>query len=420
MRYSLLDRLACPACRSPLLCVTQTELVSRIRAGRASGSRIGQGPGVGPAPAWTTRNDFTAMLGRLAGTPADGARGDEIEVESGLLICSCGRWFPVERSIPELLPDHLRDATRDAAWLEAMAPALPEALASALRRSPRSDAAEGADIGTAHKRAEIGIALKVADPLFFAPGYSSPFADWDPPFSIYLIKLFGAVAPLLGLSKGDCVVDSGCGYAWTTEWLFRSGFDPIGVDICRTYLEVGVARMGVPRPHLVIGDVESLPLADQSAKAVLAYESFHHIPDRPRAIRAFERVLEDGGTVILAEPGAAHEHAPVAIDAMQKYGILEKGMELDDVRGYAGATTFGVEQVYLLRLSHGEIGGRVDAAFVAGHSGVEGNLFKLTKRDRPTAVSVRLDVSAPEGLTRRVKRYLIATWSEIQRPAGDR
>lgn len=359
------------------------------------------------------------MLERLAGTPADGARGDEIEVESGLLICSCGRWFPIERSIPELLPDHLRDTTRDAGGLEAITPALPEALASALRRSPRRAVAEGRDVGTAHKRAEIGIAHKVADEMFFAPGYSSPFADWDPSFSIYLIKLFGAVAPLLGLSKGDCVVDSGCGYAWTTEWLFRSGFDPIGVDICRTYLEVGLTRMGVPRPHLVIGDVESLPLAPASAKAVLAYESFHHIPDRPRAIRAFERVLEDGGTVILAEPGAAHEHAPVAIDAMQKYGILEKGMELDDVRGYAGETTFGVEQLYLLRLSHAEMGGRVDSAFVMGHSAVEGNLFKLTKGGRPTPNSAALTVPARAGLMKRLQRRLKATGLTLRQREGD-
>jgi hypothetical protein len=149
------------------------------------------------------------------------------------------------------------------------------------------------------------------------------------------------------------------------------------------------------------------------------YESFHHIPDRPRAIRAFERVLEDGGTVILAEPGAAHEHAPVAIDAMQKYGILEKGMELVDVRAYAAETTFAVEQVYQLRLSHAEIGGRVDSAFVVGHSAVEGNLFKLTKGGRPTADSVAVSIPAREGLMRRLQRYLKSTDTALRQPADD-
>jgi SAM-dependent methyltransferase len=164
---------------------------------------------------------------------------------------------------------------------------------------------------------------------------------------------------MLRLAKGGRVIDSGCGYAWTTEWLFRSGFDPIGVDICRTYLEVGLARMGVPRPHLVIGDVEALPLRNGAARAVLAYESFHHIPNRPRAVRAYERVIEDHGVVILAEPGAAHEHAPVAIDAM-RYGILEKGMELADVQAYCDGTTLRPEQLFMLRLAQDEIGAPVN------------------------------------------------------------
>jgi SAM-dependent methyltransferase len=221
--------------------------------------------------------------------------------------------------------------------------------------------------------------------MFFTPGYTSPFAQWDPAFSVYLLKLFGAVAPLLALNQGDRVIDSGCGYAWTTEWLFRSGFDPIGLDICRTYLEVGLTRMGASRPHLVIADVEHLPFAPGIARAVLAYESFHHIPDRARAMRAYERVLQDGGVVILAEPGAAHEQAQVAIDAMQKYGILEKGMELDDVLAYARGTALGVEQLYLMRMAHGEIGANANAAFLKTHSVLEGNLFRLTKGASPRA-----------------------------------
>ncbi len=76
--------------------------------------------------------------------------------------------------------------------------------------------------------------------MFFGPGYSSPFNPWNSDFTVYLISLFGAVAPMLGVKRGQTLVDSGCGYAWSTEWLFRSGIDAIGVDICRTYLEIGV------------------------------------------------------------------------------------------------------------------------------------------------------------------------------------
>jgi ubiquinone/menaquinone biosynthesis C-methylase UbiE len=217
---------------------------------------------------------------------------------------------------------------------------------------------------------------------FFVPGQTSPFAPWDPHFSLYLIKLFGVSAPLLNLQRGEMVIDSGCGYAWTTEWLFRSGFNPIGVDICRTYLEIAVDRMGTARPHLVVADVENLPFNPETAKAVLAYESFHHIPDRRRAMSQYERVLQDGGVVVLAEPGAAHEEAQVAVDAMKKYGILEKGMELADVKAYADGTTFSVEQLFLARVGDAELGAWLEPDFVRTHSVVEGNLFRLVKGRR--------------------------------------
>ena len=224
---------------------------------------------------------------------------------------------------------------------------------SALARfTPSGDASS--DPGAHYKRAEIGIKSKIDDPVFFGPGYSSPFNPWNSAFTIYLISLFGAVAPMLNVTRGQTIIDSGCGYAWSTEWLFRSGFNVIGVDICRTYLEIGITRIGSFRPHLVVGDVENLPFASTGADAILAYESFHHIPDRRRAMGSYDRVLREGGTVILAEPGGEHEGAKVSVDAMEKFGILERGMELDDVAGYAGATTFGrPEQVFLLRVATG-------------------------------------------------------------------
>jgi SAM-dependent methyltransferase len=192
--------------------------------------------------------------------------------------------------------------------------------------------------------------------------------------------LFGVSAPLLNLHQGDLVVDSGCGYAWTTEWLQRAGFEPIGVDICRTYLDVAIERIGIARyPHLVVADVEHLPLRAGIAKGVLAYESFHHIPDRHRAMTQYERVLQDGGVVVLAEPGAEHEHAPAAVAAMTKYGILEQGMELPDVLEYAEGTSFAVEQVLLLRLAAGEVPVPVDTAVARAHTAIEGNLFRAVK-----------------------------------------
>lgn len=305
------------------------------------------------------------------------------EVETGLLSCeTCARWFPVSGFLPELLPDHLRDPERDKRFFQDWAHTLPADLVGALRTGPTATDSPPIDQGASYKRAEMAISANVDDPHFFSPGYSSPFNPHNTEHSLYLIKLFGASVPLLELKANSVLLDSGCGYAWTTEWLYKAGVEAIGVDICRTYLDIGIERMGSNRPHLIVADVENLPIRSGSMEAVLAFESAHHIPDRKRAMAGFSRVLKAAGRMVLAEPGAAHEHAAVSVDVMNKYGILEKGMELEDVKDYVAGTQMAApEQIFLLRSSERDLGASIDRRFVQTHSAVEGNLFRITRSE---------------------------------------
>ena len=330
MKRALLDLLACPSCEGPLTCHVRSEAT-------------------------------------------DG------EIVEGLLLCAgCSRWYPVTGQLPELLPDHLRDAERDVELFKRSASGL-SAAARAVHEPfvPRGTA--HADGGAHHKTAEIGIKKRVDDKDFFGPGYSAPFNPHNTEFSLYLVHLFGTVAPLLECRTGDLVIDSGCGYSWTTEWMHRSGINAVGVDICRTYLDIAIERLGPNRPHLVVADVENLPIRSACADAILAYESFHHIPDRPRALRGYSRILKDGGRLVLAEPGAAHEEAPISVEVMAKYGILEKGMELADVARYAEGTAFGApEQIFVVQAQHRELAKKV-VEVARASSSVEGNIFRLRK-----------------------------------------
>ena len=361
------------------------EVVSQMPARtRPPSDRVApEGAAVAPLGSGRTATRLGEALSRHAARPAPAERDYAVEVQEGLLVCAgCERWFPITRLLPELLQDHLRDSDRDERLFAECTRALPHDLVDALRAAPRRHAAPTSDTGAHYKHAEISIKSRVDDPEFFSPGYLSPFNPHDTTFTLYLIKLFGAAVPLLDLKGGDVLVDSGCGYAWTTEWLFRAGVEAIGVDICRTYLDIGVERMGANRPHLVVGDVEHLPLRPASVDAIFAYESFHHVPDRNRAMAGYARVLKHGGRAVLAEPGAAHEHAKVAVDVMNKYGILEKGMELADVERYVAGTAMGrPEQIFLLRASDRQFGATLGPGFARTHSAVEGNLFRMQKSD---------------------------------------
>lgn len=357
-------------------------------------TRVAAGEGVGPLPASAPATPLTRTLAQYGRSAADPARNFAVEIEEGLLICAgCGRWYPIIGQLPEILPDHLRSAERDRAVLAQLSPALPADLLSALGAFRPAGAAT--DDGAHYKTAEMSIASKIDDPDFFGPGYSSPFNPWNPEFSLYLVSLFGMVARLLRLRKGETVIDSGSGYSWTTEWLHRSGVHAIGVDITRVYLEVAIERIGPSRPHLVIADVEHLPLLPAIADAVLAYESFHHIPNRARAMAGYDRVLREGGRVVLAEPGAEHESAEVSVGVMKKYGILERGMELADVVSYASGTRLShVEQVHVTGIPGSDAGREVGSRYLQTRCLTEGHVFILRRGTEVTAAQ-QPDAAAP-------------------------
>jgi 2-polyprenyl-3-methyl-5-hydroxy-6-metoxy-1,4-benzoquinol methylase/uncharacterized protein YbaR (Trm112 family) len=379
MRYSLLDQLACPYCYVDLACYTHREFSAPVETGRfPGGTRVPFGTGLGPAPA-TVEGELAALLTKHASPAADPERGFSVGVEEGLLICGgCGRWYPIVGQLPELLPDHLRDQTRDVECFGTFAAGLPAEVRAACERFVPGGVA-GDDEGAHHKRSEIAVKSKVHDADFFTPGFTSPFNPANTEFTIRLIHLFGAVAPLLDTRQGDVVIDSGSGYSWTTEWLFKAGVNAIGVDICRTYVEIGMARIGASRPHLVIADVEQLPFRSGCAQGVLAYESFHHVPNRPRAIRGYARVLAEGGRVVLAEPDGAHEHAAGSVEAMRTFGILEKGMDLSDVARYAAGSGFAEpEQIFLSYAAHYDLPRRVVEIARRG-SPIDGNIFVLRR-----------------------------------------
>jgi uncharacterized protein YbaR (Trm112 family)/SAM-dependent methyltransferase len=386
VRYSLLRFIACPHCQSELATFTLSEAASEIAPDRlAASNRVpAAAGGLGPLPEWRPGSRLSDVLRRHAPLESAPERNAQVELVEGLLICgACGRWYPVWGSIPELIPDHLRSPERALADLDRLGSSLPADLRDALTEAaPGAAAAE--DPGARYKQAEMSLPGKVTDEGFWGPGHVSPFNPGASDHTWHLIRNFASVQPLLGLEPRDPVLDTGCGYAWTTEWLFKSGYEPIGIDICRDYLEIGIMRMGALRPHLVVADVETLPFRPASMRGVLAFESFHHLPGRERALAGFAMVLQDGRPAVLAEPGADHESAPGSVEVMDRYGILERGMELADVRRYAAGLPFAeVEQHFMLRVPSRRLGARLKGELVRDNSMLVNNVFSLRKDGGP-------------------------------------
>ena len=263
------------------------------------------------------------------------------EIKAGLLFCSsCQSFYPVINFIPEILPDNLRDENREKSFLMNYVAAVNN-----LPFDPLITLEEGfkkiEEDSTRFKRAEILLTRRNDLPEgFFNPGYVLPFEKLHPVRSVERILRFMVTLYHLDLRRDDLVLDLGAGFAWTTEWLQRLGFRPVGLDLNRDYLEIGQQRMKAASPPLVVADVENLPFRPETFQGAIFFDSFHHIAGRKKAINNIVTVLKSGGRLIMADPGAGHEKHPRSQEVERVYGILEKGITLQEIEELIRGTDF--------------------------------------------------------------------------------
>jgi ubiquinone/menaquinone biosynthesis C-methylase UbiE len=146
------------------------------------------------------------------------------------------------------------------------------------------------------------------------------------------------------LQPGERVLDAGCGSGRLIPVvcdkigpngnLVELDFAPGMLDICRS------------KPHggnvtFVLGDAQSLPLADKDFDKVIALALFPHLDNKVIALKEFHRVLKPGGLLIIAHQmgrealdrlhGQSSE--PVRSDLLPKKSFLENMLMEADFSG---------------------------------------------------------------------------------------
>jgi len=348
VKLSLLDFLVCPGCGEDLA-------VLPFRT-RRKPSRFGHF-----CVHWCAAEGV-----RPGETPVDPKkclRCHRREISEGVLWCgTCRRAFPIHAGIPELLPSNLENAEvlrdvlagrPDGGWTASalLRKLLPgrrwrfalshrEIVRAARSRQRAGNAGEGTE-ESKYKRAEVRLTRRKDLPDgFFNPGLAEPFVSFQPSRSIEKILRFMIPVKHADMRFGDAILDLGVGYAWTTEWLAKLGYNAVGVDLNRDYLRIGMRRTGGNLPPVLIADVENLPVRKEAFQGALFFDAFHHVADRAACLRGCADALVPGGKLVMAEPDEKHGSNPVAIDVMQTYGILEKGISEPEFRELAGPAGF--------------------------------------------------------------------------------
>lgn len=142
------------------------------------------------------------------------------------------------------------------------------------------------------------------DSLYINLGYWKDRPPTLDEASAGLVRLVGREA---GLSRGDVVLDVGCGYG-DQDLLWAKEFAPaeiIGVNVAVEQVAIAqarVAELGLSEQiRYVNASAMDLPRTDGSVSKVVALESAFHFPSHRRFFAEAHRVLEPGGRLVTAD-----------------------------------------------------------------------------------------------------------------------
>ena len=159
--------------------------------------------------------------------------------------------------------------------------------------------------------------------------------EWDSMrSSFYNEKVIDALAERAEVSPTSRVVDVGTGTGFVAAGLAPRAAAVLGVDNSPGMLAVAernLRALEVTNVRLVEGELDELPLDDDSVDAAVANMVLHHAPDPAAMLAEMARVVRPGGIVAVTD-AVEHDHAWMRTEQAD----LWLGFSRSQVEGFFG------------------------------------------------------------------------------------
>lgn len=162
----------------------------------------------------------------------------------------------------------------------------------------------------------------------------------------------GNPVALASLTKGETVLDLGCG-AGVDCFLAANRVGPegrvIGVDMTEEMIQRArwnAEAGGYENVEFRVGDIENLPVEDESVDVVLSNCVLNLVPDKDRAFAEIARVLKPGGRLCVSDI-VRHGPLPDCLNTPEAYSACAAGALLKD-DWLAKARAAGLTEITIL------------------------------------------------------------------------
>ncbi|HVY16988.1 MAG TPA: arsenite methyltransferase [Rhodopila sp.] len=152
---------------------------------------------------------------------------------------------------------------------------------------------------------------------------------------------------IAAMRPGETVIDLGSGAGFDCLLAARQvGPDGrvIGVDMTHEMLKRArdnAARIGAENVEFRLGDIEHLPVADNTADVILSNCVINLVPDKAQVFREAFRVLKPGGRLAISDVVNIHElTAELARDQALVCGCIAGAAPAQSIRGWLEAAGF--------------------------------------------------------------------------------